>query len=151
MQPVQENVSLYYGAIYRAMRDGGQEDLFSVVIDIINTTKRKSSKRINATICKILGQTETYTFDKFFRDMATKDDTWKFWALFMALLFTAFDHKSYQKLMSQHTLDILNLPSEVLLMFTQGVVNITGREWHSVGIDEAHKMLINKNCRKAVV
>lgn len=40
-----------------------------------------------------------------------------------------------------------------MLMFSQGafVLNITGREWHSVAIDEGHKMLINKECINAVV
>ena len=70
----------------------------------------------------------------------------------MAPLFTAFDHPTYQKVISNHTHDLLNLP-EVLLMFTQGafVANISGREWHSVGIDEAHEMLINRQCKQAVV
>ena len=121
-------------------------------------------------------------FDKFIQKMATKDDTWKFWSQFvfvdamayvslylamrsgdwdlrmasmktMAPLFTAFDHTTYQKLISNHVYDLLNLPRSVLLMFTQGafVVNISGREWHSVGIDEAHEMLINRQCKNSVV
>lgn len=114
--------------------------------------------------------------------MAYTDETWKFWTQFvfvdamayvslylairsgdwdlrmhsmktMAPVFTAFDHPTYQKLISNHIRDLLNLPKEVQLMFRQGafVVNISGREWHSVGIDEAHEMLINKQCKQAVV
>lgn len=121
-------------------------------------------------------------FDEFIQEMTAKDDTWKFWSQFvfvdamayislylamrsgdwdlrmtsmktMAPLFTAFDHTTYQKLISNHVYDLLNLPQAVLLMFTQGafVVNISGREWHSVGIDEAHEMLINRQCKNAVV
>ena len=59
----------------------------------------------------------------------------------MAPLFAAFDHLTYQKLIANHIQDVLNLPKSVLLMFKLGafVVNICGREWHSVGIDEAHR------------
>ena len=37
------------------------------------------------------------------------------------------------------------MPPNVLAMFQQGasVVSIRGREWHSVGLDEALEMLIN--------
>lgn len=37
-------------------------------------------------------------------------------------------------------------------MFQQGawVVSVTGRPWHSVGIDEAHEMLINRECKTSI-
>lgn len=91
--------------------------------------------------------------------MSSVDDVWKFWSQFvfrdamayvslslairsgdwhlrtaslkeMVPLFTAFDHQTYQKLISNHSADILNLPNSILLMFSQGafVLNITGRE-----------------------
>ena len=70
----------------------------------------------------------------------------------MAPVFTAFDHPTYQKLISNHISDLLSLPQSVLLMFKQGafVVNICGRPWHSVGLDEAHEMLINKHCKMSI-
>ena len=30
-------------------------------------------------------------------------------------------------------------------------VSLTGRPWHSVGIDEAHEMAINKDCKRSIV
>ena len=40
-----------------------------------------------------------------------------------------------------------------MLMLSHGafVLNITGREWHSVAIDEGHEILINKQCKNAAV
>ena len=62
----------------------------------------------------------------------------------MVPLFSAFDHKTYQKIIGQHLADVLTMPDNILTMSKQGafVVSISGREWHSVGIDEAHEMLI---------
>ena len=56
----------------------------------------------------------------------------------MAAVFTAFDHTTYQKLISQHIEDIATMPASIITMFRQGafVVNISGRPWHSVGIDD---------------
>ena len=118
----------------------------------------------------------------FIEKMCHSDETWKFWVQFvfvdalayvglflalrsgdwqlrmisiklMAPLFVAFDHSTYQKLISNHIHDLLNLPDSMLLMLSQGafIVNICGREWHSVGIDEAHEMLINKQIKMSIV
>ena len=71
----------------------------------------------------------------------------------MAAVFTAFDHNTYQKLISQHIEDIATMPTSIITMFRQGafVVSISGRPWHSVGIDEAHEMLINKDCKTSII
>ena len=68
----------------------------------------------------------------------------------MAAVFTAFDHTTYQKLITQHLEDIATMPAPILTMFRQGafVVSITGRPWHS---DEGHKMLINKDCKTSII
>ena len=78
------------------------------------------------------------------------------WNLRMAALtslFTAFDRPRYQKLIGQHISDIiLHFPDEVLCLLQKGgfSVSITGRACHSVGIDEAHEMCINKECKQYV-
>ena len=71
----------------------------------------------------------------------------------MAPVFTAFDHTNYRKLIPRHLADLLRMPQSILTMFQQGafVVSITGRTWHSVAIDEAHEMLINKACKMSIV
>ena len=123
-------------------------------------------------------------FKKFIALKADKDDTFKFWSRYvfedglayislflamrsgdwdlhmcsiknMAAIFTAFDHPIYQKLISFHVHDTLNMPEAAMLMFRQGAfvvnIDINGRDWHSVGIDEAHERLINKECKNSVV
>ena len=121
-------------------------------------------------------------FRLFLRTMSDLDDTWKFWVRFvfedcypyillflsirsgswkgrlaaiksMAANFAAFDHPIYQRLISNHTLDIANIPSKLLEFFESGgfVVSISGNHYHSVGIDEAHEMLINKQTKQAIV
>jgi hypothetical protein len=120
-------------------------------------------------------------FKVFLQKIATPEATWKFWVQFvcqdamayvglflairsgdwhlsmasikqMAPIFTALDHPTYQKLISRHIADVLCMPQSILTMFHQGafVVSISGRG-HSVGIDEAHEMLINKAGKTSIV
>ena len=121
-------------------------------------------------------------FRLFIQKMARTDDTWRFWVQFvfedamgyislflairsgnwdlrvasiksMAAVFTAFDHATYQKLISQHLEDILVMPAPIMAMFRQGafVVSVSGRPWHSIAIDESHEMLINKDCKTSII
>ena len=71
---------------------------------------------------------------------------------YMAPLFTAFDRTRYQKLIIQHIYDMLQFPDEVLCYLVEGgfSVSITGKACHSVGIDEAHEMCINRECKQYV-
>ena len=71
----------------------------------------------------------------------------------MAPLFSAFDRPTYRKILPQHLADCILLPANITTSFSNGgfSVSITGRPWHSVGIDKAHEMLINKDCKMAVV
>lgn len=71
----------------------------------------------------------------------------------MSAVFTAFDHPNYQKLISQHLINVQNMPGPIIAMFKQGAfaVSITGKPWHSVAIDECHEMLINKDCKSSIV
>ena len=65
----------------------------------------------------------------------------------MAADFTAFDN---QKIIM---MDVMNMPKELLDYFKAGgfAVSITGRAFHSVGLDESHEMLINKDVKQAIV
>ena len=121
-------------------------------------------------------------FKSYVQKMAWTDDTWRFLVQFvfedmmayislhlaigsgnwdlrvasmksMAAVFTAIDHTTYQKLITQHLEDIATMPAPILTMFRQGafVVIITCRPWHSVGIDEGHEMLINKDCKTSII
>ena len=71
----------------------------------------------------------------------------------MAPLFTAFDHPNYLRLITDHIADVLTMPATILSILQKGgfAVSICGRPWHSVGIDEAHEMLINRSCKNAIV
>ena len=71
----------------------------------------------------------------------------------MAANFAAFDHPIYQRLISNHIADTAQAPSKLLEFFKSGgfVVSLTGRRYHSVGIDEAHEMEINRQCKQAIV
>ena len=69
----------------------------------------------------------------------------------MAANFTAFDHQTYQQLISNHTKDVLCMPPKLLDFFEKGgfTVSLSRRQYHSVGIDQAHEMLINKHTKQA--
>ena len=56
--------------------------------------------------------------------------------------FTAFDHLIYQKLISQHIVDVLNMPADLVKYFENGsfVLSISGNVLHSVALDESHEM-----------
>ena len=120
-------------------------------------------------------------FFKFMKENMEKDEMLKFWGQFvlqdcyayvalflavrsgnwklriaaiksMAALFTAFDRQKYQKLIPQHLVDIMTVPSEVISNFESGefTVSLLGRPCHSIGIDEAHEMCINKDCKQYI-
>ena len=71
----------------------------------------------------------------------------------MAAVFTTFDHGTCHKLITQHLEDIAKMPASILTMFRHGafVVSVTGRPCHSVGIDESHELLINKDCKQSII
>ena len=71
----------------------------------------------------------------------------------MTPLFFALERPTYGKLLPQHLADCLTFPSTVLSHLKSGgfTVSITGRPWHSVAIDEAHEMLVNKDLKQAIV
>ena len=121
-------------------------------------------------------------FSLYVQKMSQNDDTWKFWSRFvledcqpyimlflatrsenwhlrmaslksMAADFTAFDHPNCQKLISQHIVDVLKMPAELIRYFENGgfVLSITGNTLHSVALDESHEMLINKHVKQTIV
>ena len=65
----------------------------------------------------------------------------------MAANFAAFDHPIYQWLISNHVVDTVQALSNSSGGF---VVSLSGRRYHSVRIDEAHEMEINKQCKQAI-
>ena len=57
-----------------------------------------------------------------------------------------------QNLILQHLEDMLNIPETILRHLQQGgfTVSILGRPCHSIGIDEAHEMCINRERREFI-
>ena len=70
----------------------------------------------------------------------------------MAPLFCAFDRPTYRAIVPQHLADCLLFPPAIIEQLRRGsfCVSITNKSWRSVGLDEAHEMLINKDCKMAV-
>ena len=71
----------------------------------------------------------------------------------MAPLFTAYDRTTYQQLIPTHLADIQTYPDTVQKCMELGgfVVSIRGVKGHSVALDEAHEMCINRDMKTAVV
>ena len=120
-------------------------------------------------------------FNVWVTSLAEKDPNWKFWVNFvlrdlsylslrlsmrgglwklrlggikkLAPLFAAFDRPHYQKLIPNHLHDLAKMPSEVISFFESGafVCSITGGHMHSVALDEAHEMLVNKDLKATIV
>ena len=143
--------------------------------------EKYDSLALYSIICSLqeeLSESEN-DFQSFVNKMTSLDDTWKFWARFvfepyialfiairienwhlrmaalkmMAANFTAFGHPNYQKLITNHVLDVLHMPTELLECFQNGgfAVSISGHAFHSVGLDESHEMLINKHVKQTVI
>lgn len=70
----------------------------------------------------------------------------------MGPLFHAFDRQNYSKMIPIHLSQMHGLPTYILDHFRNGafVSSIRGFNFSSVGIDEAHEMLINKDCKMAL-
>ena len=76
-----------------------------------------------------------------------------YWIKQIAPLFAAFDRPHYQKLLPCHLHEVLAMPQEIISHFESGsfVCSVTGKSVHSVGLDEAHEMLVNKDLKTTVV
>ena len=87
---------------------------------------------------------------------ATQSDNWTLWLASlkgMAPLFAAYDRTSYEELIPQHLADIQQYPQAILDCLKAGgfAASISGHRFHSVRLDEAHEMCINKDLKQAVV
>lgn len=71
----------------------------------------------------------------------------------MAAVFSAFDRPIYQRLISQHLLDLQCLPEPIWVHLQNGgfSIQLTPSEWHSVALDECHEMKVNKDAKLAVI
>ena len=70
----------------------------------------------------------------------------------MAPLFVEFDRPHYQKLIPNHLRDLAKMPRGVMRLLESGafVCRITGKHMHSVALDEAHEMLVNKDLKTTI-
>lgn len=71
----------------------------------------------------------------------------------MAPIFSLFDHFTYKKLIAKNLADMHTLPQYILDNLQQGcfTVSLSGQPGHSVAIDEAHEMAINKDIKTSII
>ena len=71
----------------------------------------------------------------------------------MAPIFTAFDRNLYSKLIPYHLASLQQFPKDLLNALETGAftVSLTGKQWKSVAIDEAHEMCVNRDLKEAIV
>ena len=166
-------------SIYRAMLNAFCSTM-SHSQSVINVTEDTCPFNLleNSLITDVGLQKE---FHIYVSKMADLDDTWKLWRNFvfkdvswylqlflaircqnwdlrvsalkmMAPLFHAYDRSCYKKLIPNHLADLSKFPSYILESLKKAfTVSINGERGHSVAIDEAHEMCINKDLKMAIV
>ncbi|CAC5404123.1 unnamed protein product [Mytilus coruscus] len=70
----------------------------------------------------------------------------------LACLFTAFDRHTYMRMIPYHFADLLTFPLDVIHHFKAGcfAVSLSGDNFFSVALDEAHEMEIKIKIKKAI-
>ncbi|XP_041452570.1 uncharacterized protein LOC121405715 isoform X1 [Lytechinus variegatus] len=70
----------------------------------------------------------------------------------MIPLFQAFDRQNYSTLIPGHLSMICGFPDYIREHFEKGafVASISGKNFSHIGLDEAHEMLINRDCKMAL-
>ena len=137
------------------------------VVDIMETGSLKSFQdEFNGFVDKLAGIDSTWKFWKgfistdfvaymsLFTGLRTRDWNLRVASLKqMAPLFCAFDRPIYSKILPDHIMDMLCLPEIIITQFQAGAfaVALGDRRSHSVGLDEAHEMGINKGIKQLVV
>ncbi len=71
----------------------------------------------------------------------------------MGPFFSAMDRPTYQLLIPKHLQDLAIMPKCIIQHFEDGgfSARLSETDWHAVGLDECHEMLINKDAKMAVV
>ncbi len=142
------DLSTTLSRLHEAVKQSGYHSKFSSFIDKLSAADSTWKFWAQFVFKDALAYVSMY--------LAIRSGDWELRLASMKLMvpvFSAFDHLTYRKLIAQHLADVLSLPPSVLNYFRKGgfVVSISGHAWHSVAIDEAHEMKINKECKTSIV